>query len=107
MSRFLAILALIVALVGLSAPSVSLGMGVSGPVWAPFATDGATAAPANLFSCKSMGGKRTLPCHPDLGVIAGVHTIRVPAMRAPLSRVIELPAPLGAPEAELPPPRRA
>ena len=107
MSRFLAILALIVALVGLSAPSVSLGMGVSGPVWAPFASQSAKAAPANLFSCKSMGGKRTLPCHPDLGVIAGVQAIIVPSTRAPLSLVVELPAASDMPEAELPPPRRA
>ncbi len=106
MTRLMSIFALVVAIVALSAPSVSLGMGVTGPVWSVGETQVSKAAPAKVLSCKSLGGKRVLPCHPDLGVITGPLPVAEPPTDYRPGRNAGLP-PLAAqaPEAELPPPR--
>lgn len=107
MTRLLSILALVMAIVALSAPSASLGMGVTGPVWSLGDTQVSQPAPAKVLSCKSLGGKRVLPCHPDLGVMARTVPVAPPPIGYRPDRHPGLP-PLAAqaPEAELPPPRR-
>jgi hypothetical protein len=105
MKRVLSIIVLILALVGLSAPSVSLGMGISGPEWSSVASDASGAIPIKLVGCKSLGGKRLLPCHPDQGVIIGLVVAIAPSSAASPLRRVPLPGAMGAPKAELPPPR--
>ena len=109
MTRFLSIAILLLALAALGAPSLSLGMGIG--VAAPVVASADTVMDAPELvrpgHCKSLGGKRVLPCHPDLGVMAG----QVSAI-APSSRQTSGPDPVlalstMAPEAELPPPRLA
>ena len=108
MTRFLSILTLIMALVALSAPSVSLGMGVRGPVWTSIPSDSAVSEPAPrriMVGCHLVGGKRVLPCHPDLGVMATTVSAMRPSISHPVPGSM---APLltgATPEAELPPPR--
>ena len=57
--------------------------------------------------CKSLGGKRVLPCHPDLGVMAEQIAAIAPASRSSARRDAMPGLPAMAPEAELPPPRLA
>ncbi|MET3897838.1 hypothetical protein ABIB57_001784 [Devosia sp. UYZn731] len=108
MTRFLSILALIMALVALSAPSVSLGAGVRGPLWTSIPSDSAVSGPASdriVVGCHLVGGKRLLPCHPDLGVmVTTVSTVR-PSIGHHLARAMMPPLTAATPEAELPPPR--
>lgn len=109
MTRLFSIATLFLALVALGVPSLSLGMGIG--VAAPVVVSADTVADAPELArpghCKSLGGKRVLPCHPDLGVMAGQVAAIAPSSRhAPgHDPVPELPA--VAPEAELPPPRLA
>ena len=109
MIRLFRIATLLLALVALGVPSLSLGLGIG--VAAPVVVSADTVADAPEMAlpghCKSLGGKRILPCHPDLGVMAG----QVSAI-APSSRQTSGPDPVlalstMAPEAELPPPRSA
>lgn len=107
MTRFLSILTLIMAVLALSAPSVSLGMGVRGPVWTT--TSGHSAVSELVTTrvvCKFLGGKRVLPCHPDLGVMATAVSAVRPSVSYQLPRGVAPPLAEATPEAELPPPRR-
>lgn len=108
MTRVLSFFALLLALVALSAPSASLGMGVTGPVWTLVDAQTSVAAPTKVISCKSMGGKRIMPCHPDLGVLAALKPVTIPQSEHSLvmTRAVA-PMRIPAPEAELPPPRAA
>jgi hypothetical protein len=106
MTRLLGILTLITALIGLTAPSVSLGLGVRAPIWVATSSEVVvTGLVSKVAACQLLGGKRVLPCHPDLGVLA----TPIDAMRPMLGHVLARsagPLPAGAtPEAELPPPR--
>jgi hypothetical protein len=108
MTRFLSILTLIMALVALSAPSVSLGMGVRGPVWVSTSSDSAVSEPVAeriVVGCHLLGGKRLLPCHPDLGVMATTVSAVRPSNGHQLPRGVVPPLTAATPEAELPPPR--
>jgi hypothetical protein len=108
MTRFLSILTLIMALVALSAPSVSLGMGVRGPIWTSVSSDSAVSEPVSVrivVGCQLLGGKRLLPCHPDLGVIATTVSAVRPSSDHQLPRGTMPPLTAATPEAELPPPR--
>lgn len=105
MSRLLSFFALILALVALSAPSASLGMGVTGPVWTVSKVDSAAPMTIQVTGCKSLGGKRVAPCHPDLGVLSTIGPVTVPVVRHAATRSRPAaPATILAPEAELPPP---
>lgn len=106
MTRLMSILALIVAIVALSAPSVSLGMGVTGPVWSLGDTHVSSLVATKVLNCKSLGGNRVLPCHPDLGLMAGAMPVAGPSAGYPPERAVLPPLVAQAPEAELPPPRR-
>lgn len=108
MTRFLSILTLIMALVALSAPSVSLGAGVRGPIWTSIPSDSAVSEPVLeriVVGCHLVGGKRLLPCHPDLGVMATTVSAVRPSTSHQLPRGMALPLTAATPEAELPPPR--
>ena len=109
MIRLFRIATLLLALVALGVPSLSLGLGIG--VAAPVVASADTVADAPELArpghCKSLGGKRVLPCHPDLGVMAGQIAAIAPAS-PPSSWQAAVPAlPAVAPEAELPPPRLA
>lgn len=106
MNRILGIAVLILALVGLSAPSLSMAAGVSGPVWSVEQTSVSAPTATRLVHCKSLGGKRVLPCHPDQGVIATRAEAGAPAAGAAAHPLVLLPAARNTPEAELPPPRQ-
>lgn len=107
MKRLLGIAVLILALVGLSAPSLSVAAGVSGPVWSIEQTSVSAPTPTKLVHCKSLGGKRVLPCHPDQGVITSTLPATGPTTSPALQQTVLLPPATIGPEAELPPPRRA
>lgn len=105
MTRLLSIAALIVALVALGAPSLSLGMSVY-----PSTSTELHASSADLVAikpCKSLGGKRVLPCHPDLGVMVSQALLVFPPIRQRSWRDVMVPLAAPQPEAELPPPRAA
>ncbi|KRA44891.1 hypothetical protein [Devosia sp. Root635] len=109
MIRLFSIATLLLALVALGAPNLSrgVGIGVGTLVAVAGGVDMVTDAPAMARPghCKSLGGKRVLPCHPDLGVMAAQISAIAPASRSS-SWFDAVPAlPSVAPEAELPPPR--
>lgn len=107
MMRLMRFFVLTLALLALCAPSVSLGMGARMPVWTPMKTQVSSATQTKVFSCKTLGGKRVLPCHPDQGVMAApIAFIDPPARLQPPSNVARAFATTKA-EAELPPPRRS
>ena len=109
MTRLFSIATLLLALVALGVPSLSLGMGVG--VAAPVVVSADTVADAPELArpghCKSLGGKRVLPCHPDLGVMAGQVSAIAPSGRQASGHDPVLALSTTAPEAELPPPRLA
>ena len=109
MIRLFRIATLLLALVALGVPSLSLGLGIG--VAAPVVASADTVADAPELArpghCKSLGGKRVLPCHPDLGVMAGEVSAIAPSSRQASGHDPMLALPAMAPEAELPPPRRA
>ena len=109
MTRLLSIATLLLALVALGVPSLSLGMGLG--VAAPVLVSADTVADAPELvrpgHCKSLGGKRVLPCHPDLGVMAGQVAAIAPSSRQASGHGPVLALSAMAPEAELPPPRLA
>ena len=100
------IAALIVALVALGAPSLSLGMGLR-VIDLSTRLEVSVSEPvaAKPWGCKALGGKRVLPCHPDLGVIAAQPAAMAPPAGYRTWRNVVLPLMALAPEAELPPPR--
>lgn len=108
MTRFLSILTLIMAVLALSAPSVSLGMGVRGPVWTTTAGHSVVSelVTTRVVVCKFLGGKRLAPCHPDLGVMVTTVAAVRPSVGYQLPRGVAPPLTAATPEAELPPPRR-
>lgn len=100
---------MLLALVALGVPSLSLGMGigVAAPVVASADTVAGAPELARPGHCKSLGGKRVLPCHPDLGVMAGQLSAIAPSGRRVSAHDPVLALSAMAPEAELPPPRLA
>ena len=81
-------------------------MGVTGPVWTLNSVHEAVSAPVKVTGCKSLGGKRIMPCHPDLGVLTRPGPLAIPqaAPSLAMSRLVAPPF-IRVPEAELPPPR--
>lgn len=101
-------LALLFALVALLAPSLAAGYGAlaAAPAPAVCAVDDGVEVPV-FKPCEKQGGKRLLPCHPDLGVLAAMPAAPIwrPASvlqptAGPMRRLL-------APSADPPPPRRA
>ena len=107
MTRLLRIVALIVALIALGGPSLSHGMGVQLSVAVEADTAPAELVAAKPWGCKSLGGKRVLPCHPDLGVMTSQVPPAAPSTRQWPEGAVALPLAATVPEAELPPPRLA
>lgn len=102
----LSILLLVFAVAALAGPSFTLGLGLNGIAHAhSTATVVSDGEPITVWSCKSLGGKRVMPCHPDLGVLSGLLREAEPPAPVALSRAVRLPVPTRFPEAELPPPR--
>ena len=106
MKRFFSIVTLVLALVALGAPSVSLGAGMTGPVWTASDSTASEQESVKPGDCKLLGGKRVLPCHPDLGVMSAtaLATVAPASHQSPLA--VALPLIAAMPEAELPPPRQ-
>ena len=103
------LLILFVALFGLLSPSFAAGVGaVAASAAVPAITMADDAGPAvpQYKPCEKQGGKRVLPCHPDLGILAVAPEAsawapagrRFPAAE-PLRRLL-------VPAADPPPPRR-
>ena len=109
MIRLLRIATLLLALAALGVPSLSLGLGIG--VAAPVVVSADTVADAPELArpghCKSLGGKRVLPCHPDLGVMVGEVSAIAPSSRQASGHDPVLALSTMGPEAELPPPRLA
>lgn len=107
MKRIFSILLLVFAVMALTGPSLTLGLGLNRIVHAgSTVTEVGDSDPITFWSCKGLGGKRLMPCHPDLGVL--VASLDAPAqLHRPIMEVAELlPTFTRWPEAELPPPRR-
>lgn len=102
------ILVLFVALLGLLSPSLAAGASAVATSAAPAVTAVADDAPQvpMYHPCKKQGGKRVLPCHPDLGVLIreSASLEWVPAQRLAMRAdpVLRMPVPAADP----PPPRR-
>ncbi|MCR6671250.1 hypothetical protein [Devosia ginsengisoli] len=105
MTRLLSIAVLIVALVALAAPSLSLGVSAYPPTSTQLHVSSGDLMAAK--PCKSLGGKRVLPCHPDLGVMVSQASLVFPSIRQRSWRDVVVPLAAPQPEAELPPPRAA
>lgn len=105
MKRVLSIVMLIVAVVTLCGPSLGMGLGLRGVPHAGqvvVTKDGHTAL---VWKCKDVTTKRTLPCHPDLGVLVSVAAKAVPER---VDRLAHHALPVEQdhfPTTELPPPR--
>lgn len=106
MKRILSILLLVIAIVALAGPSLNMGLGLNRIAHA-YSTQAAVSdgEPITFWSCKGLGGKRVMPCQPDLGVL--VAGLRAPEHSAGVTvAVVATPSrPARWPEAELPPPR--
>ncbi|KKB82506.1 hypothetical protein VW29_16165 [Devosia limi DSM 17137] len=107
MKRIISILLLVFAVAALTGPSLTLGLGLNrialAHSTAPVVSDG---EPISFWSCKGLGGKRVMTCHPDLGVL--VASLQPPAPQLQLAVLVGEPqvVQMRWPEAELPPPRR-
>jgi hypothetical protein len=106
MQRLLSLLLLVFAVTALAAPSLTLGLGLNRLAHthggATVASDG---APLEFTTCKGLGGKRLMPCQPDLGVLSAALDKGRQAVPSNLLLLLSIPSPLSPPEAELPPPR--
>lgn len=106
MKRVLSLLLLVFAVTALAAPSLTLGLGLNRLA---HPHDGVTVAsdgaPLEVITCKGLGGKRLMPCQPDLGVLSAALGKDTQAVPSNLLLVLPIPSPLSPPEAELPPPR--
>lgn len=106
MQRLLSLFVLILAVAALSGPSLARGLdglgNRSAPLYVVVDDDGLKPA---WFDCKTRDGKRQVPCHPDLGVLATALPQSPEPMVAPLLVSSVSPPPARFPEAELPPPR--
>lgn len=107
MTQFRSALALLVAVLALLAPSLATGFTAAAAteVTVAAAMDDGIELP-DYRPCEQQGGKRVLPCHPDLGLL-------VPPMTAPGWTLAAVPAiaadrmhPLPLRAADPPPPRR-
>lgn len=107
MKRILSILLLVFAVAALTGPSLTLGLGLNRIAHAnSTVTVVSDGDPITFWSCKGLGGKRVMTCHPDLGVL--VATLQPPAQPQQMAVLVGEPllAQMRWPEAELPPPRR-
>jgi hypothetical protein len=106
MKRALSLIIMVVALVALAGPSLSRGLeGVridAGSVVTAADTEGEQT---HLWGCKTLGGKRLVPCHPDLGVLAPPPGPMVPSQGPLLRPDADAIGSAMPPETELPPPR--
>ena len=106
MQRFMTFAIMLIALAAFCAPSFARGLNaVSVPPSDVVVVAIEGAAVLLPPKCKQLGGKRFLPCHADLGVLAS--SVVLPGRVA--IPVFGLPRNLAAwthgPDAELPPPR--
>ena len=107
MKRIFSILLLVFAVVVLTGPSLTLGLGLNRIAHASSTvTVVSDGEPITFWSCKGLGGKRVMTCHPDLGVL--VAPLQAPSQPPQMAMLVGEPLLVTNrwPEAELPPPRR-
>lgn len=105
MKRFWSIFMLVFALVALSGPSLGMGLGLRGVPHAGEVIVSSDGHSALVWKCKDAGSKRTLPCHPDQGVLVSTVARTVPdADHQTVYRSLSL-RQGHFPTTELPPPR--
>ena len=104
------ILVLLAALFGLLAPTFTAGANALAAGMAPAAVtaldDGNGPTVPHYKPCEKQGGKRVLPCHPDLGVLTAVEITPAFGPRTSLLATADLPYRRLVPAADPPPPRR-
>jgi len=105
MKSLLSFIVLIFALVALSGPSLGMGLGLHGVPHGGEVVVTSDGGSALIWTCKGLGGKRLLPCHPDLGVLTETPDDHVPALAARAVVIAALLERGQVPSAELPPPR--
>lgn len=105
MKRIALIVSTVFALLALVVPSGALALGVTAPHWHRASVATSVAPSVAYTGCKLLGGKRVLPCHPDMGVLSRIEVAAsLPGTpRADLWTVLNPPD--FVPEIELPPPR--
>lgn len=105
MKRLMSMFMLVIALVALSGPSLGMGLGLRGVPHAGEVIVSSDGHSALVWKCKDISSKRTIPCHPDLGVLVAAAAKTTPDSA---QRALYLALPLGQsvlPTTELPPPR--
>ena len=105
MTHLRSVLLVILAVLALTGPSLAVGVTVASanPVSMAAADD---ADGPGYRPCEMQGGKRVLPCHPDLGLLVRVSAQR-PWTTASVPRPVpDLMLPERAPKTDPPPPRR-
>lgn len=105
MKRLSSILMLVLAIVALSGPSFGMGFGLHGVPQHGHSVTSKDGHAAFVWKCKELGGKRVMPCHPDIGVLVPALASTPPSLSArSVVRIVPL-ARGQSPTAELPPPR--
>jgi len=108
MSYIRSIPALLIALIGLVAPSVAAGYGALTADSAPAVLAVADGAGVPHYTpCEKQEGKLLLPCHPDPGILAAAVAERVWTPAKVLRPAAAAARRTPAPSADPPPPRRA
>lgn len=105
MKRVLSIVMLIVAVATLCGPSLGMGLGLRGVPHAGQVVVTEDGHAALVWKCKDVTTKRTLPCHPDLGVLVSVVAKAAPERVDGLVYRTMLVGQGYSPTTELPPPR--
>lgn len=105
MKRVLSIVMLIVAVVTLCGPSLGMGLGLRGVPHAGEVVMTQDGHSALVWKCKDVTSKRTLPCHPDQGVLVPAAAKVVPEHFDGLAYHVVLVGQGHSPTTELPPPR--
>jgi len=105
MTHLRTLLLTLLAVLALAGPSLAVGVTAAAADQLTMAAVEDADAPA-FRPCERQGGKRVLPCHPDLGLLVRTATQR-PWTTAPVPRPVgDLSLPERAPKTDPPPPRR-
>lgn len=105
MKRLVSIALMALALIALASPSLLVRAGSHAVVPSAQGVVATIRGASPVWSCKSLGGKRVLPCQFDQAVLTRSEPVLVPRPRAGLD-VAQALVPFGhLLETELPPPR--
>lgn len=105
MTQVRSVLLMILAVLALTSPSLAVGVTAAAANQVSMAAADDVDGPG-YRPCELQGGKRVLPCHPDLGLLVRTATQRFWTSASVPRPVPDLMLPNRAPKTDPPPPRR-